>query len=70
MPISWAQQGISELISASAAFVDTEGEAGRVAEAEAGRLAKAGADGALSNATVARLVLVSPILSCSDTKSL
>ncbi len=83
MPIS-AHQGRPELISASAAFVDTEaeaervGEAGRVAEAEAGRVAEAeagredeaAADGAPDGAAAVRLVLVSPILSCSGSKSL
>ncbi len=55
-----------------------EAEAGRVAEAEAGRvdevaadrLGKATADRALDGAAAPRLVLVSPIRSCSDTKSL
>ena len=75
MPIS-AHQGRPELISASAAFVDTEaeaervGEAGRVAEAEAGREDEAAADGAPDGAAAVRLVLVSPILSCSGSKSL
>jgi len=65
------------LISASAAFVETEAEADRVGEAEAGRVAEveAGRVGKASNggrneAAAARLVLVSPILSCSDTNSL
>ena len=86
MPISSAHKGIPELFGASAAFVDTEAapdrsgepEAGRVVEAEAGKVAKAeagredeaAAAAALKPAAAVRLVLVSPILSCSDTISL